>query len=102
MFGALLILLILPVADLARTRGAAFSPLRRGLFFLFVGAFVGLGWIGGQHPETPFLEIGQFATAFYFAYFLIIIPIIGIIENTLMDLATEDSNKSSKTSKHSY
>jgi len=43
-------------------------------------------WIGSQHPETPYLEIGQISTAFYFAWFLIIVPLIGIIENTLMDL----------------
>jgi len=44
-------------------------------------------WIGSQHPETPFVEIGQISTAFYFAWFLVIVPILGIIENTLIDLA---------------
>ena len=46
-------------------------------------------WIGSQHPESPFVEVGQLATAFYFSWFLIIIPIIGMAENTLMDLATD-------------
>ncbi len=45
-------------------------------------------FIGSQHPVSPFVEIGQISTAFYFLYFLVFIPIIGIIENTLADLAT--------------
>ncbi len=36
-----------------------------------------------MHPETPYLEIGQISTAFYFAWFLIIVPAIGIIENII-------------------
>ena len=46
-------------------------------------------WIGSQHPNTPYVEIGQISTAFYFAWFLIIVPLIGISENTLMDIATK-------------
>lgn len=45
-------------------------------------------WIGACHPETPYLEIGQASTAFYFLWFLVIVPVIGIIENTAMDIAT--------------
>jgi ubiquinol-cytochrome c reductase cytochrome b subunit len=48
-------------------------------------------WIGSQHPNTPYVEIGQIATAFYFAFYLIIVPVIGLIENTLMDLATDNN-----------
>jgi hypothetical protein len=55
--------------------------------WLFIVDFFILMWIGSQHPETPFVEIGQFATLFYFSWFLIIVPIIGIIENTLFDLS---------------
>jgi hypothetical protein len=43
-------------------------------------------WIGSQHPETPFVEIGQFATFFYFSWFLIIVPIIGLIENSMLGI----------------
>jgi len=89
MFGSLLILLILPLTDLSRIRGSQFRPaMKLGLWFFIVN-FVILMWIGSQHPESPFVEVGQFATAFYFAWFLIIVPIIGMAENTLMDLATD-------------
>ncbi len=89
MFGSLLILLILPLTDLSRIRGSQFRPAMKLALWFFIVNFVILMWIGSQHPESPFVEIGQFATAFYFSWFLIIVPIIGMAENTLMDLATD-------------
>jgi ubiquinol-cytochrome c reductase cytochrome b subunit len=89
MFGSLLILLILPFTDLSRIRSTAFRPAMKIFFWAFVVNFFILMWIGACHPESPFIEIGQVATAFYFAWFIIIVPIIGLMENTLMDIATE-------------
>lgn len=87
MFGSLLILLILPLTDLSRTRSNQFRPAMKLAFWFFVVDFIILMWIGSQHPDSPFLEIGQLATAFYFAWFLLIVPIIGIVENTAFDVA---------------
>ena len=92
MFGSLLIFLILPLTDLSRIRGATFRPLMKAAFWFFVVDFLILMWIGSQHPTEPYVTIGQAATAFYFAWFVIIIPVIGILENTLMDSATEFNN----------
>ena len=89
MFGSLFILLILPITDLARTRSNQFRPAMKLFFWFFVVDFIILMWIGSQHPVSPYIEIGQIATAFYFLWFLIFVPIIGIIENTLLDLANE-------------
>lgn len=92
MFGSLLILLALPVLDTSRIRGLTFRPLGKIAFGILVADFVLLGWLGSQHVEEPFITIGQFATAYYFAWFLIIVPLTGVLENTLMDLAL-DTNK---------
>ena len=86
MLGSLLILLILPITDISRIRGNKFRPLMKLAFWLFIIDFAILLWIGAQHPNTPFVEIGQIATAFYFSWFLMIVPVIGLIENTSMDL----------------
>jgi ubiquinol-cytochrome c reductase cytochrome b subunit len=91
MFGSLLILLILPLTDLSRIRGNQFRPAMKLAFWFFVVNFLILMWIGSMHPEEPYLSIGQFATIFYFLYFLFIIPILGIIENTLFDLGNENN-----------
>ncbi len=93
MFGSLLILLILPLTDLSRIRGSQFRPAMRLAFWFFVVNFIILMWIGSQHPESPYVEIGQVSTAFYFLWFIFFVPAIGVIENTLMDVATEKNSK---------
>lgn len=91
MFGSLLILLILPITDLSRIRGNQFRPAMKVAFWVLVVNFVILLWIGAQHPDAPYLQIGQVSTALYFAWFIIIVPVIGIVENTLLDLATDEN-----------
>jgi ubiquinol-cytochrome c reductase cytochrome b subunit len=34
-------------------------------------------------PESPFIEIGQLASVYYFAYFLLIVPVLGRLEKSL-------------------
>jgi quinol-cytochrome oxidoreductase complex cytochrome b subunit len=90
MFGSLLILLVLPLTDLSRIRGSQFRPLMKFAFWFFVVDFIILMWIGSQHPATPYVEIGQFATAFYFSWFLVLVPFAGISENSLFDVALDN------------
>ena len=92
MFGSLLILLILPLVDLSRIRGSQFRPFMKFINWLFFVNFIILMWIGSQHPEEPFVAIGQISTAIYFLYFIFFVPLVGVIENTLMDLALNNSN----------
>jgi ubiquinol-cytochrome c reductase cytochrome b subunit len=86
MFGALLILLILPITDRSLYRGLAFKPLSKFFFWLFVFNFVLLGNLGQLHVEVPFIQLGVNCTAFYFSYFLIIVPGISTLENILFYL----------------
>ena len=91
MFASLLILLTLPILDVSRIRTAQFRPLFHiTLLFFFVNVVL-LGIVGASHPETPWLEIGQVATALYFVYFLVFVPAIGLFENTIMDIATDST-----------
>ena len=69
------------------------SPYVNEISITIIGILL---FIGAQHPETPFIVIGQISTFFYFAWFLIIVPVLGIIENTLMDLALIKSVEESK------
>jgi ubiquinol-cytochrome c reductase cytochrome b subunit len=89
MLASLLILLAMPIVDTSRVRGSQFRPLMRWAFWLFVADFFVLMYIGSQHVEEPFITVGAVATAFYFSWFLIVVPVIGIVENTLLDIATE-------------
>jgi ubiquinol-cytochrome c reductase cytochrome b subunit len=93
MFASLLILFAMPVLDTSRVRGSQFRPIMRFMFWVFSANFLILMWIGSQHPESPFLEIGQFSTFLYFAWFFLMVPLTGIIENTLMDLSVQNNQK---------
>jgi quinol-cytochrome oxidoreductase complex cytochrome b subunit len=85
MFAALLVLFLLPYLNTSEIRSSSFRPLHRQFFWLLVLDYFILGWIGGCAPETPYLEIGQVATFFYFFYFLFIVPFLGILEKKLLN-----------------
>jgi ubiquinol-cytochrome c reductase cytochrome b subunit len=80
MFGALVILFFIPFLNLSPIRSSVFRPIHQFFFWLLFMDYLILGWIGGCIPETPYYEIGQAATIFYFVYFLLLLPILGIIE----------------------
>ncbi|KJR79867.1 cytchrome b (mitochondrion) [Sporothrix schenckii 1099-18] len=90
MFAAILVLLTLPFTDLGRSRGFQFRPLSKLAFYLFGVIFITLGRLGSVHVEDPFILMGQIYATAYFAYFLIILPIISILENTLIDLSIKN------------
>ena len=87
MFGALLMLLVIPYTDLGRSRGIQFRPLSKIAFFTFVANFLILMVLGAKHVESPFIEFGQISTAIYFAYFLIVVPFVSLFENSLTELS---------------
>lgn len=64
----------------------------RFAFWVFVTDFFLLMYLGSQHAEEPYITVGAFATVFYFAWFVVVVPVVGIVENTLMDIATTPAN----------
>lgn len=92
MFGAILILLVLPITDRSVVRGNSFKILSKLFFYLFVFNFFLLGNLGQLHVEVPFIELGQYATAFYFSYYIVIVPVISTIENILFYIGASSTN----------
>lgn len=86
MFSAILIILTMPFTDLGRSRGLQFRPLSKVFFFVFVANFLILMQLGAKHVESPFIEFGQISTVLYFSHFLIIVPLVSLLENSLIDL----------------
>ncbi|MCL6366960.1 hypothetical protein EXT60_22455, partial [Pectobacterium carotovorum subsp. carotovorum] len=95
MIAAILVLFLMPIVDLSRLRGNAFKPFSKIAFAIFAVNFLLLMWLGSQHVESPYVEIGQICTAYYFAHFLIIIPAVSVFENTLMDIALSETESES-------
>ena len=86
LFASLLVLLALPWVHLSQVRSLQFRPISKMLFWFFVADFIILTYIGGQVVEEPWITIGQLSLIFYFAYFLILNPLIGLLENKLLKL----------------
>jgi len=87
MLGSLLILLAMPILDTSRVRGSQFRPLMRFAFWAFITDFFLLMYLGSQHAEEPYITVGAIATVFYFGWFVVVVPVVGIVENTLADIA---------------
>lgn len=69
---SLLILLVLPLSGRSNllTRSSYFYPIRRAFFWLFVGNFILLGWLGTQAVEPASVLIGQISSTIYAGYFI--------------------------------
>ena len=96
MLSAILMLLAMPFTDLSRSRGIQFRPLSKIAFYIFVANFLILMVLGAKHVESPFIEFGQISTVIYFSHFLIIVPLVSLLENSLVELASHNSTSSIK------
>ncbi len=94
MFAAILAIMLLPITDLGRSKGLQFRPLSKLGFWIFVANFLILMKLGACHVESPFIELGQISTVLYFGYFAIIVPVISLIENSLIDVSFLNKNPS--------
>lgn len=83
LFGSLLVLLLVPVFENSVIRSKQFRPISKFLFWVLVGNFLILTYIGGQIVEEPFVTIGQVASVFYFSYFIILSPLLTYFENKI-------------------
>jgi ubiquinol-cytochrome c reductase cytochrome b/c1 subunit len=80
MFSAIIVLVFLPWLDSAKTRSCKYRPLAKQFFWIFVVVCVLLGYLGAQPPEGIYVIAGRILTFCYFAYFLIVLPLLARIE----------------------
>ena len=85
---SLIVLLLLPVINMGNKRTVLFRPIVKLNFWSIFTTFLILGWIGQKEVETPYIEVGQVATLFYFDYFLIFIPLYNLFENIIFEKST--------------
>jgi ubiquinol-cytochrome c reductase cytochrome b/c1 subunit len=76
------ILAFLPWLDTSPVRSARYRPLYKQFFWVFVIVCVGLGYLGSNPPEGWYVIFARLFTVYYFAYFLVILPVLGLVEKT--------------------
>ncbi|MER9648453.1 cytochrome b N-terminal domain-containing protein [Mesorhizobium sp. M0199] len=80
MFGSIAVLFLVPWLDTSKVRSAVYRPWYRVLFWLFVANSLFLGWLGSRPAEGAYVVMSQLATLYYFAFFIIAMPVLGLIE----------------------
>jgi quinol-cytochrome oxidoreductase complex cytochrome b subunit len=93
MFGAVAMLFLLPWLDSHPVRSARFRPLFKLFTLVLVLDFIILGWVGMSTADAvlfsfgafkvPMVWLGQLGTAYYFAYFLVVLPWLSRYEQAL-------------------
>ena len=80
MFASIAILLFVPWLDTSRVRSAKYRPVFKWFFWGFVFTCLALGYLGAMPAEEPYITWARIFTFCYFAFFLLVMPIVGIIE----------------------
>jgi len=88
MFGAIAVMALVPWLDTSSVRSGQYRPMFKWWFRLLVIDFLVLMWVGSQVPTALTGWISLIAAAYWFAYFLVILPILGVIEKPLPQPAT--------------
>nr|AIY50997.1 cytochrome b [Noturus miurus]AIY50999.1 cytochrome b [Noturus miurus]AIY51000.1 cytochrome b [Noturus miurus]AIY51001.1 cytochrome b [Noturus miurus]AIY51003.1 cytochrome b [Noturus miurus] len=82
---SILVLMVIPLLHTSKQRGLTFRPASQLLFWALVADVAVLTWIGGMPVEHPFIIIGQIASVLYFSLFLIFNPLMGWLENKIIN-----------------
>jgi len=100
LMGAMGVLFVLPWLDTSKVRSMRYRPTYRMYFFIWVVAAWILGWCGSQEPDGQLIHgmttftlidydlnsvtwISRFSALYYFAFFLVITPLMGLTETPL-------------------
>ncbi len=98
LFAAVLLPAFLPWLDTSKTKSGRYRPMFRKAFFAFLIVSIGLGYLGSQPPEGAFLIAARLLTLLYFAYFLVVLPVLGKIEKSTEPASIEAAVASRKAS----
>jgi ubiquinol-cytochrome c reductase cytochrome b/c1 subunit len=98
MFSAIAILFVLPWLDTSRVRSGNYRPIFKGFFVVFCLVCVALGYLGSRPAVEPYIFWSRICSIYYFAHFLIILPLLGLLESPLPLPASISDNVLAKSS----
>nr|QOJ38189.1 cytochrome b [Nemipterus bathybius] len=87
LLASILVLMLVPLLHTSKQRSLTFRPVSQFFFWVLIADVAILTWIGGMPVEDPYIIIGQIASVLYFAIFLVLMPIAGMVENKVMGWA---------------
>jgi ubiquinol-cytochrome c reductase cytochrome b subunit len=88
MFGAIFVIALAPWLDTSSVRSGKYRPSFKWWFWLLAIDFIVLMWCGAMPAEPPYSTISLIGATYWFAYFLVILPLLGVTEKPLPQPAT--------------
>ncbi len=88
MFGAIVVMGLAPWLDTSSVRSGRYRPMFKWWFALLAVDFVVLTWVGAMPAEGIYPYIALLGSTYWFAYFLVILPLLGVIEKPMAAPAT--------------
>jgi ubiquinol-cytochrome c reductase cytochrome b subunit len=101
MFTSIGVLFLLPWLNTSKVRSMRYRPAMRWYFMVFIVVCIGLGFCGANLPDQPvipgwtgspligdgqlnsYLWLSRVLTLYYFAFFFVITPLVGLTETPL-------------------
>ena len=88
MFGSILVVALVPWLDTSKVRSGRYRPMFKWWFALFCINFFVLMWAGAMPAEGIYPIIALIGATYWFAFFLVILPLLGVLEKPLPQPAT--------------
>ncbi|MGR3433904.1 MAG: cytochrome b [Shimia sp.] len=88
MFGAIAVMALAPWLDTSTVRSGRYRPMFKWWFWILVADFIFLMWLGAMPAEPIYANLSLLGSAYWFAYFLVILPLLGIVEKPTQPPAT--------------
>ena len=83
MLCAILVLFLIPFNYTGYIRNTTYRPIFKIFYWILVGDFLLLLWLGQAKMEKPYLVLTTYASIYYFSFFIVLVPLIGMIETHL-------------------
>ena len=99
MFGAILVMAVAPWLDTSSVRSARYRPMLKLWFAILVLDFFLLMWLGAMPAEEPYASLSLIASTYWFAYFLVILPLLGVLEKPTAQPETIEDDFNNKNRK---
>ena len=99
MFGAILVMAVAPWLDTSSVRSARYRPMLKLWFAILVLDFFLLMWLGAMPAEEPYASLSLIASTYWFAYFLVILPLLGVLEKPTAQPETIEDDFNNKNVK---
>jgi quinol-cytochrome oxidoreductase complex cytochrome b subunit len=88
MGGAIAVLFLIPFNNTSNIRNTTYRPIFKVCYWSLIASWIVLTWIGQCPVEDIFAFVGQIATIYYYAFFILLVPIVGKIESELIHYKT--------------